>query len=47
MTRKTSWDGALAWMASNPVAANIIMIVLIVGGLVTAGPRQTGGHARV
>jgi len=27
--------GAIAWMAENPVAANVLMIVLIVGGLVT------------
>ena len=27
--------GALGWMAKNGVAANVLMLVLIVGGLVT------------
>ena len=27
--------GPLAWMAKNPVAANVLMLILIVGGLVT------------
>ena len=29
-------SGPIAWMAQNPVAANILMLVLIVGGLVAA-----------
>jgi multidrug efflux pump subunit AcrB len=28
-----AWTGAIAWMARNGVAANVVMIVLIVGGL--------------
>jgi len=34
--------GPLAWMAKNPVAANVLMLILIVGGLVTlaAGIKQ-------
>ena len=27
--------GPVAWMAQNPVAANVLMLILIVGGLVT------------
>jgi len=30
---KTSHRGALAWMASHPVAANLIMLTFIIGGL--------------
>ena len=29
--------GPLAWMAKNAVAANVLMLILIVGGLVTLG----------
>ena len=34
--------GPVAWMAKNPVAANVLMLILIVGGLVTlaAGIKQ-------
>jgi multidrug efflux pump subunit AcrB len=34
--------GPIAWMAKNPVAANVLMLILIVGGLVTlmAGIKQ-------
>ena len=27
--------GPIAWMAKNAVAANVLMLILIVGGLVT------------
>jgi multidrug efflux pump subunit AcrB len=39
MTTPVSTDdhtGAITWMAKNPVAANLLMIVLLVGGLVMA-----------
>lgn len=29
-------SGAIAWMAGNPVAANLLMLILLVGGMVTA-----------
>lgn len=29
--------GAIAWMAQNPVAANLLMLMLIVGGLIMGG----------
>ena len=29
--------GAIAWMTQNPVAANLLMLMLIVGGLIMAG----------
>lgn len=29
------WAWRRPWMASNPVAANLIMVVLLVGGLIT------------
>ncbi len=29
-------SGPLAWMAANPVAANLLMAVILLGGLVTA-----------
>ncbi len=32
---KTSEKGLIAWWASNPVAANLLMVCLIVGGLVS------------
>ncbi len=32
-TTSTSRRGALSWMARNPVAANLIMLALVVGGL--------------
>ena len=31
----TKKDGPLAWMAKNPVASNLLMLLLIVGGLLT------------
>ena len=35
MPRRSLGRGPIAWMASNPVAANLIMVVLLVGGLLT------------
>ncbi len=29
----SEYSGAIAWMADNSVAANLLMIVLLVGGL--------------
>ncbi|MBT7298056.1 MAG: efflux RND transporter permease subunit, partial [Victivallales bacterium] len=29
--------GVIAWMAGNPVAANLVMIILLAGGVMTAG----------
>jgi len=29
--------GLIAWMASNPVAANLLMLLLVIGGLLAAG----------
>jgi len=29
--------GAIAWMAANPVAANLIMLVCLIGGMIMAG----------
>ena len=34
MTARTDERGAIAWMARNSVAANLLMWVLIVGGIV-------------
>lgn len=34
---KLQGRGAIAWMAQNPVAANLLMIMLLVGGLLMAG----------
>ena len=34
--RKTVAGGAIAWMANNPVAANVLMIILFCGGLLMA-----------
>lgn len=34
---KTLGRGAIAWMAQNPVAANLLMVMLLVGGLLMAG----------
>jgi multidrug efflux pump subunit AcrB len=34
---KTPLKGAIAWMVGNPVAANLLMAVCIVGGLITFG----------
>ena len=34
MTETSSQRGWIAWMATNPVAANLLMAVLLVGGLV-------------
>ncbi|GBC63032.1 AcrB/AcrD/AcrF family protein [Desulfonema ishimotonii] len=33
MTEKNTQGGAIAWMAGNSVAANLLMLVLLVGGL--------------
>lgn len=33
----SSGGGPIAWMAKNPVAANLLMVVLLVGGLLMAG----------
>lgn len=40
MTQSSDFDpskerGPIAWMAKNPVASNVLMLVLIIGGLVT------------
>ncbi|HRI06613.1 MAG TPA: efflux RND transporter permease subunit [Nannocystaceae bacterium] len=35
--RKTFARGAIAWMAQNPVAANLLMLMLIVGGVLMGG----------
>ena len=40
MSEETQFDpdkehGPIAWMAKNRVAANVLMLILIVGGLVT------------
>ena len=32
--REKTRHGAIAWMAGNPVAANLIMLVCLVGGLI-------------
>ena len=33
---KKQWDrGIIYWFASNPVAANLLMVCLIIGGLYT------------
>jgi multidrug efflux pump subunit AcrB len=34
---KTISSGAIAWMAHNPVAANLIMLMLIIGGVLMLG----------
>ncbi len=34
MTRPTSPKGPIAWMANNPVAANLLMLSLIAGGII-------------
>jgi multidrug efflux pump subunit AcrB len=36
MTRPDTRTGPIAWMARNPVAANLLMFVILVGGLVGA-----------
>ena len=36
MDDKPNQKNILAWMAGNPVAANLLMLILIIGGLVTA-----------
>jgi multidrug efflux pump subunit AcrB len=33
----TAGSGAIAWMAKNPVAANLLMVLMLVGGLLMAG----------
>ena len=35
--RVTQEKGIIAWFAANPVAANLLMILIIVGGLLTVG----------
>ncbi len=35
-TKKDFLRGSIGWMASNPVAANLLMVVLMVGGLIVA-----------
>ncbi len=34
MDEKKSRNGAIAWMASHPVAANLLMIIALIGGLI-------------
>ncbi len=36
MVKKRSQRGAMAWMAANPVAANLLMIIMLVGGALMA-----------
>ncbi|MCP4658068.1 MAG: efflux RND transporter permease subunit, partial [bacterium] len=36
MTRFKKGRGAIPWMASNPVAANLLLLFIVVGGLVSA-----------
>jgi multidrug efflux pump subunit AcrB len=36
MNTKPDQKNIIAWMAGNPVAANLLMLILIIGGLVTA-----------
>ncbi|CAM2064607.1 Efflux RND transporter permease subunit [Sulfidibacter corallicola] len=36
MTSKVNIKGVIAWMASHPVAANLLMVVFIVGGIAIA-----------
>jgi len=45
MEKKSEKRGPLAWMAGNSVAANLLMIVLLVGGLIWA--LQIKQNARV
>ncbi len=35
-TKRVSRKGAIGWMASNPVAANLVMIILVAGGIFSA-----------
>jgi multidrug efflux pump subunit AcrB len=35
-SHNTYGKGSIAWMAQNPVAANLLMIILLLGGIVTA-----------
>jgi Cu/Ag efflux pump CusA len=35
-SENTHSGGAIAWMARNPIAANLLMIVLLVGGIWSA-----------
>ena len=34
--RSSKYTGPVAWMASHPVAANLLMIALVVGGFYSA-----------
>ena len=36
MSEETWRRGALSWMAQNPVAANLLMVFLMVGGLIVS-----------
>jgi len=37
MHERGGTSGAITWMAKNPVAANLLMVVLLIGGLLMAG----------
>ncbi len=36
LSRQDLYKGPVSWMARNPVAANLLMVVLLVGGLISA-----------
>ncbi len=36
MTRQEFYKGPISWMAQNPVAANLLMILLLIGGLISS-----------
>ena len=38
----TQEKGIIAWFAANSVAANLLMILIIVGGLITVGTIRKG-----
>ncbi len=40
MSQRSIKRGAMAWMAANPVAANLLMVVMLVGGLMMATQTQ-------
>ena len=36
MTRSDLYKGPISWMARNPVAANLLMVILLIGGLISS-----------
>jgi multidrug efflux pump subunit AcrB len=34
LSDRTEKRGSIAWMAGNPVAANLLMLILLVGGFI-------------